>query len=62
MLRPGTAVKADSVILELTNPELEQELVQAEVIGVDSQHLLHQVCPHVYPPPFLLGDGFTHLA
>src|SRR3984893_17641000 len=26
ILRPGTTVKAESVILELTNPQLEQEL------------------------------------
>src|SRR5262245_29846331 len=30
-LRPGTPVKADSVILELTNPTLEQELHDAEL-------------------------------
>jgi HlyD family secretion protein len=30
-LRPGTAVKADNVILELTNPQLEQELHDAEL-------------------------------
>jgi HlyD family secretion protein len=29
ILRPGTAVKADSVILELTNPTLEQQLQDA---------------------------------
>src|SRR3989442_268128 len=29
ILRPGTAVKADSVILELTNPQLEQEVQEA---------------------------------
>jgi HlyD family secretion protein len=28
---PGTAVKADSIILELTNPQLEQELEDAEL-------------------------------
>jgi len=31
VLRPGTAVKADSVILELSNPQLEQELVDAQL-------------------------------
>ena len=31
ILRPGTTVKADSVILELTNPQLEQELRDAEL-------------------------------
>src|SRR5579872_1602523 len=31
VLRPGTPVKADTVILELTNPELEQELVEAKL-------------------------------
>jgi HlyD family secretion protein len=31
ILRPGALVKADSVILELTNPELEQEAVDAEL-------------------------------
>jgi HlyD family secretion protein len=31
VLRPGTAVEPDSVILELTNPELEQELQDAEL-------------------------------
>jgi HlyD family secretion protein len=31
ILRPGTAVKADSVILELTNPTLEQQLLDAEL-------------------------------
>jgi HlyD family secretion protein len=31
VLRPGTVVKTDSVILELTNPELEQELVEAKL-------------------------------
>src|SRR5436853_2969458 len=31
ILRPGTAVKADSVILELTNPQLEQQLQDAEL-------------------------------
>ena len=30
-LRPGTAVKPDSVILELTNPQLEQEMGDAEL-------------------------------
>src|SRR4051794_8043266 len=30
-LRPGTSVRADSVILELTNPQLEQELHDAEL-------------------------------
>ena len=29
MLRPGTPVKADDVILELSNPQLEQELQDA---------------------------------
>src|SRR5882762_9744321 len=29
LLRPGTAVKADSVILELSNPQLDQELQDA---------------------------------
>src|SRR3989440_10832023 len=31
ILRPGTAVKADSIILELTNPQLEQQLQDAEL-------------------------------
>jgi HlyD family secretion protein len=31
VLRPGTSVKADSIILELTNPQLEQELEDAEL-------------------------------
>ena len=31
VLRPGTAVKANSVILELSNPQLEQELVDAQL-------------------------------
>jgi len=31
VLRPGTSVKADSVILELSNPQLEQELVDAQL-------------------------------
>jgi len=31
ILRPGTQVKADSVILELTNPTLEQQLQDAEL-------------------------------
>jgi HlyD family secretion protein len=31
ILRPGTSVKADSVILELTNPTLEQQLQDAEL-------------------------------
>jgi HlyD family secretion protein len=31
VLRPGARVKADSVILELSNPELEQELVDAQL-------------------------------
>src|SRR5262245_13265513 len=31
ILRPGTQVKADSVILELTNPTLEQQLLDAEL-------------------------------
>jgi len=31
ILRPGTAVKADSVILELTNPTLEQQLQDASL-------------------------------
>jgi HlyD family secretion protein len=31
VLHPGTAVKADSVILELVNPELEQELQDADL-------------------------------
>jgi HlyD family secretion protein len=31
LLQPGTHVKADSVILELTNPELEQNLKDAEL-------------------------------
>src|SRR5437773_5789084 len=30
-LHPGTAVKADSVILELTNPQLDQEFQDAEL-------------------------------
>jgi HlyD family secretion protein len=31
VLRPGTAVKANSVILELSNPQLEQELIDAQL-------------------------------
>jgi HlyD family secretion protein len=31
ILRPGTAVKPDSVILELSNPQLEQQLLDAEL-------------------------------
>jgi HlyD family secretion protein len=31
ILRPGTAVKPDNVILELTNPQLEQQLLDAEL-------------------------------
>src|SRR5438034_9162957 len=31
ILRPGTQVKSDSVILELTNPQLEQQLLDAEL-------------------------------
>src|SRR6476659_8300139 len=31
ILRPGTAVKANDVILELTNPTLEQQLQDAEL-------------------------------
>ena len=31
ILRPGTAVNADSVILELVNPQLDQELQDAEL-------------------------------
>jgi HlyD family secretion protein len=31
ILRPGTQVKADSVILELTNPQLEQQLMDASL-------------------------------
>jgi HlyD family secretion protein len=31
ILRPGTQVKADSVILELSNPQLEQEVQDAEL-------------------------------
>jgi HlyD family secretion protein len=31
VLRPGTPVKAESIILELTNPQLEQELEDAEL-------------------------------
>src|SRR5204863_4711600 len=31
ILRPGTAVKADNVILELSNPQLEQEAQDAEL-------------------------------
>src|SRR5205085_5169811 len=31
ILRPGTAVKANDVILELTNPQLEQQLQDAEL-------------------------------
>src|SRR2546425_1913285 len=29
LLRPGTSVKTDSIILELTNPQLDQELEDA---------------------------------
>src|SRR5712691_2987407 len=42
-LHPGTAVKADSVILELTNPQLDQELQDAalkvQAAEASSQHL-----------------------
>ena len=31
LLRPGTAVKPDSIILELSNPQLEQELEDADL-------------------------------
>jgi HlyD family secretion protein len=31
VLRPGTAVAAETIILELTNPQLEQELVEARL-------------------------------
>jgi HlyD family secretion protein len=31
VLRPGTSVKADSIILELSNPQLEQELQDAQL-------------------------------
>jgi len=31
ILRPGTSVKADSIILELSNPQLEQQLQDAEL-------------------------------
>src|SRR5512141_292134 len=31
VLRPGTMVKADSIILELSNPQLDQELQDAEL-------------------------------
>src|SRR5439155_2320270 len=31
ILRPGTQVESDSVILELTNPQLEQQLLDAEL-------------------------------
>src|SRR5436309_9003928 len=31
ILRPGTPVKADSVILELSNPQLEQQLQDAQL-------------------------------
>jgi HlyD family secretion protein len=31
ILRPGTSVKPDSVILELSNPQLEQQLLDAEL-------------------------------
>jgi len=31
LLRPGTTVKSNSVILELSNPQLEQELLNAEL-------------------------------
>src|SRR5580700_9546026 len=31
LLHPGTAVKADSVILELSNPQVDQELQDAEL-------------------------------
>jgi HlyD family secretion protein len=42
ILRPGTSVKADSVILELSNPQLEQQLqdaqlkLQAAVAGLEN--------------------------
>src|SRR5215510_6823352 len=31
VLRPGTPVKKDSVILELTNPQLDQQLMDAQL-------------------------------
>src|SRR5437762_6284800 len=31
ILRPGTAVKADNVILELSNPQVEQQLQDAQL-------------------------------
>src|SRR5216684_2696305 len=31
LLHPGTAVTADSVILELSNPQLDQEVLEAEL-------------------------------
>jgi len=31
VLRPGTLVKPDSVILELSNPQLDQELMDAQL-------------------------------
>jgi len=31
VLRPGTIVKANNVILELTNPQLDQQLLDAEL-------------------------------
>jgi HlyD family secretion protein len=33
LLRPGTTVTQDSVILELSNPQLEQEVQEAELGG-----------------------------
>jgi HlyD family secretion protein len=37
VLRPGAQVKADSVILELTNPELEQQVREAELAYQSAQ-------------------------
>src|SRR5947209_10668688 len=43
ILRPGTAVKADSVILELTNPQLEQQLQDAELKLQSAQAALENI-------------------
>src|SRR5438128_12353341 len=37
ILRPGTAVKADSIILELSNPQVDQELQDAELKLLSSE-------------------------
>src|SRR5204863_5387907 len=43
ILRPGTAVKADSVILELSNPQVDQELQDAELKLLSSEAALQNL-------------------